>query len=84
MRKQSGRVRRIPRSPREHPVKPEESLRARETPLGDGIVAQVEIQSGLHRLVSLVSREAVDELGIEVGVTATARVKSTDVPIDRP
>ncbi|MEV7643616.1 TOBE domain-containing protein [Streptomyces rubiginosohelvolus] len=50
----------------------------------DDIVAQVEIQSGPHRLVSLVSREAVDELGIEVGVTATARVKSTNVHIDRP
>ncbi|WP_107482235.1 TOBE domain-containing protein, partial [Streptomyces sp. b94] len=50
----------------------------------DDIVAQVEIQSGPHRLVSLVSREAVDELGIEVGVTATARVKSTNVHVDRP
>ncbi|WP_405781032.1 molybdopterin-binding protein [Streptomyces sp. NBC_00859] len=49
----------------------------------DDVVAQVEIQSGPHRLVSLVSREAVDELGIVVGVTATARVKSTNVHIDR-
>lgn len=50
--------------------------------LGD-VIAQVEIQSGPHRLVSVVSREAVEELGIEVGVTATARVKSTNVHIDR-
>ncbi|NDZ77327.1 helix-turn-helix domain-containing protein [Streptomyces sp. SID10853] len=49
----------------------------------DDVVAQVEIQSGPHRLVSLVSREAVDELGIVVGVTATARVKSTNVHVDR-
>ncbi|TJZ58902.1 helix-turn-helix domain-containing protein [Streptomyces piniterrae] len=49
----------------------------------DDVVAQVEIQSGPHRLVSLVSREAVEELGIEVGVTATARVKATNVYIDR-
>ena len=49
----------------------------------DDVVAQVEIQSGPHRLVSLVSREAVEELGIRVGVTATARVKSTNVHIDR-
>ncbi|MEU5208443.1 TOBE domain-containing protein [Streptomyces sp. NPDC020742] len=50
----------------------------------DQVIAQVEIQSGPHRLVSVVSREAVEELGIEVGVTATARVKSTHVHIDRP
>ena len=47
------------------------------------VIAQVEIQSGPHRLVSMVSREAVEELGIEVGVTATARVKSTHVHVDR-
>ncbi|MEC4018604.1 TOBE domain-containing protein [Streptomyces sp. H27-D2] len=51
---------------------------------GDDVVAQVEIQSGPHRVVSLVSRESVDELGIEVGVTVTARVKSTAVHIDLP
>lgn len=50
----------------------------------DDIVAQVEIQSGPHRLVSLISRESVEELGLEVGVLATARVKSTNVHIDRP
>ncbi|BDM68986.1 MerR family transcriptional regulator [Streptomyces nigrescens] len=50
----------------------------------DDVIAQVEIQSGPHRLVSVVSREAVEELGIEVGVTATARVKSTHVHVDRP
>ncbi|WP_306337522.1 molybdopterin-binding protein [Streptomyces sp. KL118A] len=50
----------------------------------DDVAAQVEIQSGPHRLVSVVSREAVEELGIEVGVTVTARVKSTNVHIDRP
>ncbi|MFG2831418.1 TOBE domain-containing protein [Streptomyces sp. NPDC048434] len=49
----------------------------------DDVIAQVEIQSGPHRLVSVVSREAVEELGIEVGVRATARVKSTNVHIDR-
>ncbi|MFE1173896.1 molybdopterin-binding protein [Streptomyces sp. NPDC058773] len=48
----------------------------------DAVIAQVEIQSGPHRVVSVVSREAVEELGIEVGVTATARVKSTHVHID--
>lgn len=50
--------------------------------LGD-IAAQVEIQAGPHRLVSLLTREAVEELGLEVGMRATARVKSTSVHIDR-
>lgn len=50
--------------------------------LGD-VSAQVEIQAGPHRLVSLVTREAVEELGLAVGMRATARVKSTSVHIDR-
>ncbi|MEU1038113.1 helix-turn-helix transcriptional regulator [Streptomyces sp. NPDC005551] len=50
--------------------------------LGD-VAAQVEIQAGPHRLVSLLTREAVEELGLEVGMEATARVKSTSVHIDR-
>ncbi|MFI5758639.1 molybdopterin-binding protein [Streptomyces sp. NPDC051569] len=49
----------------------------------DDVVAQVEIQSGPHRVVSLVTREAVEELDIQVGTTVTARVKATDVHIDR-
>ncbi|MEV6009719.1 TOBE domain-containing protein [Streptomyces sp. NPDC051976] len=50
----------------------------------DEVAAQVEIQAGPHRLVSLVTREAVEDLGLVVGVEATARVKSTNVHIDRP
>ncbi|WNI15239.1 TOBE domain-containing protein [Actinacidiphila sp. ITFR-21] len=50
--------------------------------LGD-VAAQVEIQAGPHRVVSLVTREAVEELGLEVGAEAIARVKSTNVHIDR-
>lgn len=51
--------------------------------LGD-VAAQVEIQAGPHRLVSLVTREAVEELGLVVGVEAVARVKATNVHIDTP
>lgn len=50
----------------------------------DDVAAQVEVQSGPHRLVSLVTREAVEELGLTVGVTVTARVKSTNVHVDVP
>ncbi|MFF2469027.1 helix-turn-helix domain-containing protein [Streptomyces sp. RLB3-17] len=49
----------------------------------DEVVAQVEIQAGPHRVVSLVTREAVEELDLAVGVTVTARVKSTSVHVDR-
>ena len=50
----------------------------------DGVMAQVEIQSGGHRVVSLMSREAADELGLEPGVLAVAAVKSTNVVVEVP
>lgn len=50
--------------------------------LGD-VTAQVEIQAGPHRLVSLVTRDAVEELGLAVGTEAVARVKATHVHVDR-
>ncbi|MGW1733061.1 TOBE domain-containing protein [Streptomyces sp. NBC_01617] len=49
----------------------------------DDVVARVEIQSGPHRVESLVTREAVEDLGLAVGVTVTARVKSSSVHVDR-
>lgn len=49
----------------------------------DGVVARVEIQAGPHQVVSLVTREAVDELDLAVGVTVIARVKSTSVQVER-
>jgi molybdopterin-binding protein len=50
----------------------------------DKVMAQVELQCGPYRVVSLVSREAVDELGLEPGVTAIASIKSTNVVIELP
>jgi len=50
----------------------------------DGVMAQVEIQAGGHRIVSLMSREAADELGLEPGVLAVAAVKSTNVVVEVP
>ena len=52
--------------------------------LRDTVMAQVEIQAGPFRLVSLMSREAADELGLEVGVRAVATVKATQVSIAVP
>lgn len=50
----------------------------------DTVMAKVEIQAGPHRIVSLMSREAADELGLEPGVLAVASVKSTNVVIEIP
>ncbi len=50
----------------------------------DTVMAQVEMQAGPHRIVSLMSREAADELGLEPGVLATASVKATNVVIGIP
>ena len=48
----------------------------------DGVMAKVELACGDFRIVSLMSREAADELGLEPGVDATAIVKSTNVIIE--
>jgi len=66
-----------------------QSLRNRFTGLvtrvvKDTVMAQVEIQAGPHRFVSLLSREAADELGLEPGVLAVAAVKSTNVSVEVP
>jgi molybdopterin-binding protein len=50
--------------------------------LRDRVTAQVEIQAGPHRVVSLISREAADELGLEPGVLAEAVVKATSVGVE--
>ncbi|WP_328474337.1 helix-turn-helix transcriptional regulator [Actinoplanes sp. NBC_00393] len=49
----------------------------------DTVMAQVDIQAGPFRLVSLMSREAVDELDLKVGSVAVAVIKSTTVVVER-
>ena len=49
----------------------------------DTVMAQVEVQAGPHRIVSLISAEAVDDLGLEPGVPAVATVKATNVVIEK-
>ena len=48
----------------------------------DGVIAKVEVQAGPHRVVSLLTSEAVEDLGLAPGVRATAVVKSTDVIVE--
>jgi molybdopterin-binding protein len=50
----------------------------------DKVAAQVEIQAGPHRIVSLMTREAADELELAPGVLAVAAVKATTVVVELP
>ena len=50
----------------------------------DTVMAQVDLICGPYRLVSLMSAEAADELGLEPGARAIASVKSTNVVVERP
>jgi molybdopterin-binding protein len=50
----------------------------------DTVMAQVDLQCGPNRVVSLISREAADELCLEPGVLAVASVKATSVVIEVP
>jgi DNA binding domain, excisionase family len=49
----------------------------------DTVMAQVDIQAGPFRVVSLMSREAVDELDLQVGSVAVAVIKSTNVVVEK-
>jgi molybdopterin-binding protein len=50
----------------------------------DEIVAKVELQAGPYRVVSLMTREAADELALAPGMLAVAAVKATNVVIELP
>jgi molybdopterin-binding protein len=50
----------------------------------DKVMAQVELQCGPHRVVSLISSEAVRDLGLELGSVAVAVIKATNVIVETP
>lgn len=50
----------------------------------DGVMAQVDIQAGPHRVVSLLSAEAVRQLSLQPGSLATAVIKATNVIVETP
>ncbi|HET6168056.1 MAG TPA: TOBE domain-containing protein [Marmoricola sp.] len=50
----------------------------------DAVMAQVELVCGPYRIVSLLSADAVDELGLARGARAIASIKSTNVVLERP
>lgn len=52
--------------------------------VSDTVMSQVELQCGPYRVVSLISTEAVRDLGLEVGSVATAGIKATNVAVSLP
>jgi molybdopterin-binding protein len=54
------------------------------TVIKDTVMAQVDIQAGPFRIVSLMSREAADELDLQVGSPAIAVIKATTVVVEKP
>jgi molybdopterin-binding protein len=74
-----------------HSPAPHEKTSARNRFVGivtdvvrDSVMARVEMVAGPHRIVSLMSREAADELELEPGVQAVATVKATQVIVGLP
>jgi molybdopterin-binding protein len=70
--------------------RPEHDLSARNRFRGtvrevkiEGLLAQVELEAGPFRVVSIVTREAAEELGLAPGMEATALVKATSVLLER-
>lgn len=49
----------------------------------DAIVALVEIEAGPYRLAAVITRDAVEELGLAPGVPVVATVKATSVMVSR-
>jgi molybdopterin-binding protein len=73
--------------PREEPGRSSARNRLRGIVTGiakDTVMAQVSLQAGPFRVVALMSREAVDELDLQVGSLAVAVIKSTAVVVERP
>jgi DNA binding domain, excisionase family len=50
----------------------------------DGVMAQVDVQAGPFRVVSLMTREAADDLGLEPGMLVVASAKATTVTVEAP
>jgi molybdopterin-binding protein len=81
-------VRRLGGRPERHRAGDELSARNRfegtvRSVEGDGVMALVEIEAGPHRITAAITRDAVEELGLEPGVPATAMVKATSVMVIR-
>ena len=84
----SAEVERLSAQPRRHTTGSTLSARNRFAGIVrsvevDGVMALVEIEAGPHVVIAAITRDAVEELGLEPGVPATAAVKATSVMIER-
>jgi molybdopterin-binding protein len=83
-----GEVRRLGGAPERHRAGDELSARNRfpgvvRSVEVEGVIGLVEIEAGPHRITAAITRDAVEELGLEPGVEATALVKATSVMVER-
>ena len=80
----SSEIERLRRREPEHDLSARNRFRGvvREVKV-EGLLAQVELEAGPFRVVSIVTREAAEELGLKPGMPATALVKATSVLLER-
>ena len=79
-----GRGRGAGPHPRQHGQRAQPDERIVTRVKRDHVMAQVEMICGPYRVVSLMSSDAADDLGLEPGVRAIASVKSTNVVVEVP
>jgi molybdopterin-binding protein len=84
----ASEIRRLTERPERHRTGTERSARNRFAGVvrsveADGVMALVELEAGPFLITAAITRDAIEELGLAAGVTATAVVKSTSVMIER-
>ena len=84
----ASEIRRLSDKPERHRTGTERSARNRFTGVvrsveADGVMALVELEAGPFLITAAITRDAIEELGLAAGVTATAVVKATSVMIER-
>jgi molybdopterin-binding protein len=84
----ASEIRRLSERPARHKTGTERSARNRFAGVvrsveADGVMALVELEAGPFLITAAITRDAIDELGLAAGVTATAVVKATSVMIER-
>jgi molybdopterin-binding protein len=84
----ASEIRRLTDKPERHRTGTERSARNRfqgvvRSVEADGVMALVELEAGPFLITAAITRDAIEELGLAAGVTATAVVKSTSVMIER-
>jgi len=81
-------ISRLSERPKRHRTGTERSARNRFTGVvrsveADGVMALVELEAGPYLITAAITRDAIEELGLVSGVSATAVVKATSVMIER-